>query len=91
MSLASGYGIIVEVVVFSNTYAPNIWALNPLNPKNNLNDVEEIEWPDYMTLRHPKLAYEWSSSAEFWNPQFEYARNRLALLDWLIDQTAPTN
>ena len=49
------------------------------------------DYPVPHPLRHPKLAYEWSSSAEFWNPQFEYARNRLALLDWLIDQTAPTN
>jgi hypothetical protein len=55
LSLASDYGIVVEVVLFSNTYAPNVWSLNPLNNKNNVNDVEEIEWPDYLTMRHPKL------------------------------------
>ena len=27
---------------------------------------------------------------EMWNPEYEYARNRWALLGWLIDQTAPT-
>jgi hypothetical protein len=55
LSLASDYGIIVEVVLLSNTYAPEIWALNPLHHANNLNDLEEITWPDYLTQRHPKL------------------------------------
>lgn len=35
-------------------------------------------------------AYRDAGIKEMWNPEFEYARNRLALLDWLIDQTAPT-
>src|SRR5579872_7454017 len=55
LSLASDYGIIVEVTLLSNTYAPNIWALNPVNHANNVNGLEEIEWPDYLTMRHPKL------------------------------------
>ncbi|MBM3234719.1 hypothetical protein FJZ31_00295 [Candidatus Poribacteria bacterium] len=55
LSLASDYGIIVEVVFLSNTYSSVVWSLNPLNSKNNLNDVEESEWQDYMTMRHPKL------------------------------------
>jgi len=55
LSLASDYGIVVEVVLLSNTYAPQIWALNPLNTKNNINDVEEINWPEYMTMRHSKM------------------------------------
>jgi hypothetical protein len=50
---ASDLGIIVEVVLLSNTYAPNIWALNPLNAKNNINGLEECEWPDYLSQRHP--------------------------------------
>jgi hypothetical protein len=58
LSLASDYGIIVEVVFLSNTYSPVVWSLNPLNAKNNLNDVEEIEWQDYMTIRHPNL-FQW--------------------------------
>lgn len=52
---ASDLGIIVEVVLLSNTYAPHIWELNPLNAKNNLGELEEIEWFDYLSLRHPKL------------------------------------
>ncbi len=55
LSLAEGYGISVEVTLFSNTYGPHIWALNPLNSRNNVNEGEEIEWPDYLTLRHPVL------------------------------------
>ena len=55
LSLASGYGIIVEVVLLSNTYMPHIWELNPLNARNNVNDLEEIQWPEYMSQRHPRL------------------------------------
>ncbi|NQU10325.1 cellulase family glycosylhydrolase [bacterium] len=55
LSLASEHGIIVEVTLFSNTYAPAIWALNPLHHQNNINDPEEIPWPDYLTARHPRL------------------------------------
>ena len=55
LSLASDYGIIVELVLLSNTYAPAIWDLNPLNPRNNINGLEEIQWPEYMSQRHPKL------------------------------------
>jgi hypothetical protein len=55
LSLASDYGIIVEVVLLSNTYAPHIWELNPLNAHNNINGLEEIEWPDYLSQRHHNL------------------------------------
>jgi len=55
VGLAGEYGIIVEVVLLSQTYAPNIWELNPLNAKNNVNDVDEIEWPQYLSTKNPKL------------------------------------
>ena len=55
LSLASGYGIIVEVVMLSNTYGDSVWALNPLNPQNNVNDIEKMQWSEYMTLRHSRL------------------------------------
>jgi hypothetical protein len=55
LSLASDYGVIVEVVILSNTYNDDIWNLNPLNAKNNINDVETVPFADYMTQRHPKL------------------------------------
>ncbi len=53
LSLASDYGIIVEVVLLSNTYSPGIWALNPLNARNNVNGLEEINFQDYMSQRNP--------------------------------------
>ena len=55
LSLASDYDVIVEVVLFSNTYSDDVWSLNPLNAKNNVNDVEEIAWADYLSQRHSKL------------------------------------
>ena len=61
LSLASDYGVIVEVVLLSNTYADNVWALNPLHPKNNINGLEEFPWPDYMSLRHPEV-FKWQSA-----------------------------
>jgi hypothetical protein len=55
LSLASDYGIVVEVVLFSNTYNDDIWMLNPFHPENNINNTETIRWPDYTTLRHTGL------------------------------------
>jgi hypothetical protein len=55
VGLAAECGIVVEVVLFSNTYAPEVWALNPLHAQNHINGVEEIEWPDYLTRRYPAL------------------------------------
>ena len=36
----------------------------------------------------PEYAFYSCDAQETWNPMFDYARNRLALLDWLIKQTA---
>ncbi len=55
LALASHYGIIVEVVLLSNTYSDEMWALNPLNTANNINDMAAIPWPDIMSLRHDAL------------------------------------
>lgn len=55
LSAASKRGIVVELTVFSNTYADNIWALNPLRDKNNLQHTGSVEWPDYISLRDQKL------------------------------------
>jgi len=61
LSVAGDHGIVVEVVLFSNTYAESVWALNPLNPRNNINGLEEFPWPEYMSLRHPSL-FEWQKA-----------------------------
>ncbi|MBI5094571.1 MAG: cellulase family glycosylhydrolase [Candidatus Hydrogenedentes bacterium] len=54
LTLASDYGIVVEVVILSNTYCEEVWALNPLKTGNNLGGVETIAWPEYITMRHPQ-------------------------------------
>ena len=55
LSLASDYGIIVEVVLLSNVYTDGVWALNPLNPGNNINGMPDIPWYESMTQRHQSL------------------------------------
>lgn len=61
LSLASDYGIIAEVVLLSNTYSESVWALNPLHPKNNVNGIEELHWPEYLSQRHPRL-FHWQGA-----------------------------
>lgn len=61
LSLAESYGIIVEVVLFSNTYKDEVWALNPLNPANNITmetPDQPVPWQEYMTCRRTELL-EW--------------------------------
>jgi hypothetical protein len=61
---ASRKGIIVELTVFSNTYADRIWALNPLRAENNKQHSGPGEWQAYNTL----------TDAELVRRQSEYAR-----------------
>ena len=58
LSLASEYGIVVEVTLLSNTYSDALWMLNPLHAKNNVNGLKLVEWPDYNSQRHADL-FEW--------------------------------
>ena len=43
-------------------------------------------------VSHPAMksegAFTYATPQEMWRPEYEYARNRWALLDWLIEQTA---
>ena len=55
LSLASEYGVIVEVTFLSNTYAPEVWALNPLHHANNINALPQIQVPEYLSTRHRDL------------------------------------
>ncbi len=55
LSLASDYGIIVEVVLLSNTYNDRVWSLNPLHASNNVNGLPEAHWQEYVTMRHEAL------------------------------------
>ncbi len=64
LEAASKRGIVVELTLFSNTYADNIWALNPFRAKNNRQGVGNIEWPEYLSLKDRELV----------RRQSEYAR-----------------
>lgn len=55
ISAASKLGIVIELTVFSNTYADNIWALNPLRAENNKQKVGKVSWQEYISLRNPEL------------------------------------
>jgi hypothetical protein len=64
LDAAAKRGIIVELTIFSNTYADNIWALNPFRAENNKQKVGRIGWQEYTSLRDPELV----------RRQAEYAR-----------------
>ena len=55
LDAASNRGIIVELTIFSNTYAENIWALNPFRAENNKQHVGRSGWQEYISLRDPEL------------------------------------
>lgn len=55
LGAASKRGIIVELTVFSNSYSPDVWALNPFRAENNLQHVGAIEWEEYITLKDREL------------------------------------
>jgi len=63
LDAASRHGIVVELTVFSNTYADNIWALNPFRSANNLQHVGNVEWEDYTSLKDPDLVHRQSAYA----------------------------
>jgi len=55
LDAASKRGIVVELTVFSNSYSPETWALNPFRSENNLQHVGKIEWEEYITLKDKEL------------------------------------
>ncbi len=55
LDAASKRGIVVELTVFSNTYAEGVWALNPLRAENNLQHIGKVEWEDYISLKDPEI------------------------------------
>src|SRR4051794_35104432 len=55
LDAASRRGIVVELTLFSNTYADNIWALNPFRAQNNKQSVGNVEWPEYLSLKDQEL------------------------------------
>jgi len=55
LDAASKRGIVVELTVFSNSYSPETWALNPFRAENNLQHVGAIDWEEYITLKDKEL------------------------------------
>lgn len=55
LDAASKRGIVVELTVFSNTYAEPVWALNPLRKENNKQGIGTLEWEDYLSLKDTAL------------------------------------
>ncbi len=55
LDAASKRGIVVELTLFSNTYADSVWELNPLRKENNKQHVGDVAWEKYTSLKNPEL------------------------------------
>jgi hypothetical protein len=55
LALASKLGVVVELTVFSNTYGDEAWDLNPLRDGNNLQNVGNVKWQEYLCQRDRTL------------------------------------
>jgi hypothetical protein len=59
LSEAAKRGIIVEVTLFSSSYDEQQWKVSALNPANNVNGTDAIEWKKAHTLDNGNiLAYQ---------------------------------
>jgi len=55
LSQAAKRGIVVEYVLFCPFYEDNLWAVNPMNPRNNVNNTPDCPRTDVYTLKHKAL------------------------------------
>jgi hypothetical protein len=55
VSEARNRGIIVEVTLFSAHYQEQHWKLSPLNPANNVNATDSIDWHNLHTLNNGNI------------------------------------
>ena len=55
VSEAGKRGIVVELVLFCPLYEENLWEVNPMNSRNNVNGVGDCPRDEVYTLKHPKL------------------------------------
>jgi hypothetical protein len=49
-------GIVVEIVLFCAVYDDKLWAVNPMHPANNVNDVGKLSRKEVYTLRSQALS-----------------------------------
>lgn len=52
---ASKRGIVAELVLFCPFYEEDLWAVNPMNAKNNINGIGNFHREEAYTLKHPEL------------------------------------
>jgi hypothetical protein len=55
LSEAAKRGIVVEVTLFSSHYNDGHWGVSPLNPINNVNGTEAIDWKKLHTLENGNI------------------------------------
>jgi hypothetical protein len=48
-------GVIVELVLFCPYYEESMWAISPLNARNNINGIGDVPREEVLTLKHPAL------------------------------------
>jgi len=48
-------GIVVEYVLFCPFYEEPLWAVNPMNVRNNVNGIGDFPREEVYTLKHPNL------------------------------------
>jgi hypothetical protein len=48
-------GVVVEVNLFSPMYEESIWKVNPMNARNNVNGIGDVERTELLTLKDPRL------------------------------------
>ncbi len=63
LEAASQRGIVVELTLFSNAYADQVWALNPFRSENNKQHAGKVEWPEYLSLKDRDLVRRQSAYA----------------------------
>jgi hypothetical protein len=55
LSEAAKRGIVVELTLFSSEYGEAQWQMSALNPSNNINNTDEIEWKNLHTLENGSI------------------------------------
>jgi hypothetical protein len=48
-------GVVVEINLFCPLYDEELWQVNPMNARNNINGVGNSSWNDVLTLKHRDL------------------------------------
>ena len=55
LSQASKRGVVVEYVLFCPFYEDSMWNVNPMNAKNNVNNIGNVPRTEVYTLKHKDL------------------------------------